>query len=611
MKPFRLGVNYWARHAGPRMWERWDEAKVAAELRQMRAVGLDCIRCFAFIPSMMPHPPSLDPTAMQRWRRFGELAREAGVALFPTALVGHMSGENFDFPGGTRALFTDEKMLYWQRALVTALAEGDPAGWVLSNEMPLWAEAAPPDAVYAWCQKLIEAIRGKSHHLTAIGIGDGNMGGWPTKKLAPLVDWLGPHVYYGDADPMRQGLQTDLSLRQLQPLGKPLLLEEFGCSSNQAGEAEQAAFWREAVVASLAVGASGALGWCWSDFALGDDAPYSHHPFELSFGITRADGSEKPVCDELRAMRRFLDEVDVSRWSRPPAQAALVVPAYLEEAIPFSWEDRNLLRRTLLQSYVLACQAGLDPAVVSEDDDLGSYRLILCPSTQKLKSSTWSKLEAAARAGATVYWSYFSGDYHFHQGMWCSNFSSLTGLVHHLRFGCFDLPGERFQLRGAVALDVPTSLGKLVEPYPLARLPIEAKGARVLGTDGDGRPALTAHDLGEGEVIFLAWPLERYLALLTDGSQRDAHRLYRLLGEAAGVQPRYPTRHPDVHSRVLHDGADDLVIVQHRGWAASVDDATEVPGEAEILFDRGNDNRGDHFGPKGVRIYRVPGTRTA
>jgi hypothetical protein len=252
-----------------------------------------------------------------------------------------------------------------------------------------------------------------------------------------------------------------------------------------------------------------------------------------------------------------------------------------------------------LQSYVLACQAGLDPAVVGEDDDLSTYRLLLCPSTQKLKTPTWKKLEASARAGATVYWSYFSGDYHFHMGMWCANFSTLTGLQHHLRFGCFDLPGERLVLKGAVSLDVPTSLGR--EPYPLARLPIEARDTRVLAHDGEGRPALTAHSLGEGEVIFLAYPLERYLALLADGSQRDAHRLYRLLGEE--LPPRYPTRHPDVHSRVLEGDGFDLVVVQHRGWTASVDDATEVPRDAEIVFDRGN--KAGSFGPKGVRIYRV------
>jgi hypothetical protein len=89
-----------------------------------------------------------------------------------------------------------------------------------------------------------------------------------------------------------------------------------------------------------------------------------------------------------------------------------------------------------------------------------------------------------------------------------------------------------------------------------------------------------------------------------DGSARGAHRLYRLLGDEAGLETAYPTHHPDVQARVLCAGGDDVVIVQHRGWTATVDDATEVPGDAELLYDRGNPAP-DAFGPKGARVYRV------
>ena len=70
------------------------------------------------------------------------------------------------------------------------------------------------------------------------------------------------------------------------------------------------------------------------------------------------------------------------------------------------------------------------------------------------------------------------------------------------------------------------------------------------------------------------------------------------------MEPLYETRHPDVHSHVLHLGADDLIVVQHRGWSASVDDASEIPREAELLYDRGNPAP-NAFGPKGARVYRL------
>ncbi|HSN32475.1 MAG TPA: hypothetical protein VLU41_07305, partial [Ideonella sp.] len=73
-------------------------------------------------------------------------------------------------------------------------------------------------------------------------------------------------------------------------------------------------------------------------------------------------------------------------------------------------------------------------------------------------------------------------------------------------------------------------------------------------------------------------------------------------------EPAYETHHPDVQARVLQAGRDDLVIVQHRGWSASVDDASELPRQAELLYDRGNPSP-HAFGPKGARVWRVRGAR--
>ncbi len=621
---FLLGANYWSRAGGPRLWERFDEAVVRQELRALKAAGLDCLRMFAFAPSLMPAPPAVDETMLARMARFAELAAEAGLALFPTPLVGHMSGENYGFPGqGDRSLYRDAELMAWQTALVRgvvrALADKPSvAGWILSNEMPLWAGAvglasgAPPDDVVAWGRAMTAVVRA-ADGTRPVGTGDGMMSGWPTRALADVVDWVGPHVYYGDVDPLRHAFNTDFVLARARAIGRPVVLEEFGGSSTQAGEAEHAAYVRESVLTSLAAGAAGALVWCASDFdrhTLGLETPYSHHAFELGFGMLRADGSEKPVCDELRALRALVEPLDLSSLTRPRARAAIVVSDWVEAAFPFSWEDKGGLRRALLQSYVLAAQAGLDADVLAEDDALDGYALVIVPSTQKLRVPTWLRLEALARAGATVYWSYFSGDHEFHQGAWCPNFTALTGLRHRLRYGCFDLPGERLTLKGQAVLSVPTGQQHHPAPQSLAYLPIERAAAAVesLAVDGDGRLAIAEHRLGQGRVVFCAYPIERYLMARPDGSARDAHRIYRLLAAEAGIERAYETHHPDVQARVLHAGADDLVLVQHRGWSASVDDASELPRAAELVYDRGNPSP-DAFGPKGARVWRVRGVR--
>ena len=623
-KRFLLGANYWSRAGGPRMWERFDEAVVREELRALRAAGLDCLRMFAFAPSMMPSPPALDEARLALMGRFADLAAAAGLALLPTPLVGHMSGENYGFVGqGDRSLYRDPELRAWQTALVRGVVDAlrgktNVAGWILSNEMPLWAGAvglasgAPASHVVAWAHEMLAVVR-EADGTRPVGTGDGMMAGWPTRALADVLDWVGPHVYYGDVDPLRHAFNTDFVLARARAIGRPVVLEEFGGSSTQAGEAEHAAYVRESVLTSLAAGAAGALVWCASDFdrqTLGLETPYSHHAFELGFGLLRADGTEKPVCEELRALRALVDAIDFPSLARPRARAAIVVSDWVDAAFPFSWEDKGGLRRALLQAYVLAAQAGLDADVVAEDDPLDGYALVLVPSTQKLRVPTWHKLEAAARAGATVYWSYFSGEHEFHQGAWCPNFTALTGLRHRLRYGCFDLPGERLTLKGQAVLSVPTGQQQHPAPQSLAFLPVEpaAPGVESLAVDGDGRLAIAEHRLDKGRVVFCAYPIERYLMARPDGSARDAHRIYRLLAAEAGLEPAYETHHPDVQARVLHAGADDLVVVQHRGWSPSVDDASELPREAELLYDRGNPSP-DAFGPKGARVWRVRGVR--
>ncbi|HEX4458569.1 MAG TPA: beta-galactosidase trimerization domain-containing protein, partial [Polyangia bacterium] len=374
---------------------------------------------------------------------------------------------------------------------------------------------------------------------------------------------------------------------------------------------------RDVMLAAFGCGAAGAFVWCASDFdrqTLGLEIPYSHHAFELGFGLLRADGSEKPACQETRALRQLVDGLGDTGWTRPRAKAALLRSDWQDRAFPFSWEDKGGLRRTLLQSYVLAAQAGLDVDVVGEDASLDGYALVLVPSTQKLRVPTWHKLESAARAGATVYWSYFSGENEFHEGAWCANFEALTGLRHRLRYGCFDLPGDRVTFKGEVALSLPTGEATSARPQSLSRLPVDvAPGAIVetMAVDGAGRLALTEHPLGQGRVIFCAYPVERYLMERPDGSTRDVHRLYRVLANEAGIEEAYATRHSDVQSRVLHagiGGADDLVIVQHRGWSPAVDDASAIPREADLLYDRGNPAP-NAFGPKGARVYRVRNVR--
>ena len=618
---FWLGVNYWSRAGGPRMWERFDEQRIRAELAQMRDIGLNVCRSFAFIPSFMPEPGRLHDQVFSRFTSFLELCRDERIYTIPTALVGHMSGENHDFVGQRgRCPYTDPELLDWQRALVRAMGKRSAThaavvAFLASNEMPLWGGHGTPEAIVSWAEQLRDALQRVAPALP-FGLGDGvlnlngGQNGFDVDALRRTIDFVGPHTYYSDLDPYRQALNAEYRVRSLTNLGLPILLEEFGCSSAQCSERNQALYYREAMHGVLSAGASGALGWCFSDFDLVDDPPYDHHAFELGFGITRADGSEKPVCAEMRALSGLLDRIDYPSLAPPTPRAAIVVPRYFNHDYPFSWQDRDRMLRTLLQCYVMCVKAGIEADLVGEQSDLTHHDLLLAPSTQKLLAPTWRTLLERARAGATVYWSYFAGDYNFQPGPWTHNFSELTGCVHGLRFGCFDLPPARVTLRGSdISLQIDTEVGG--PPYPRAYLPITPISdgqTEVFATDEAGAIAITRRRHGAGQVFFCNHPIEYYLSAQANINERDeSHTLYRLIAARAGLDPRISRSDPSVQVRLCRDRGGPLLWLLNHSWSAR-QTAIDSPGGAPLF---GTDTalaEGSatiDLAPKQVAVYRL------
>lgn len=543
----------------------------------MRQIGMNVCRSFCFIPSFMPSPPRVDEACLGRLDRFLSLCDEIGLHTIPSFLVGHMSGENYDFPGQLRrSVYTDPELIAWQQALARAVGHTGRlhprvAAYLASNEMPLWGGRSDPATIASWAAALREALR-LEDPARPFSLGDGLMNlkggqnGFDPRTLRGVIDFIGPHTYYTDADPMRQALNAEFCVRSATHLGLPVLLEEFGCSSCQASEQNQALYFREVLHGCLGAGAAGALGWCYSDFDLVDEAPYSHHAFELGFGVTRADGSEKPVCDELRAVAALATRLDFPTFRPPRPRTAILVPSYFNTTHPFSWEDRERMRRVLLQAYVLCAQASLEAELLFEGGDLSPYRLILCPSTQKLLAPTWRALHDAAREGASVYWSYFSGDYSFHQGAWCQGFEELTGCRHQLRYGCYDLPPEELTVEGdGFRLTTRTDSGP---PWPRAFLPVHPlPGTEVLAWTAQGQPALFSRRQGQGSCVFFPFPWEYYLSQQFGATPADGgHHLYRLLARDAGLSPMVRCTTPEVQARLAQSDKGPVLWLMNHAW---------------------------------------------
>ena len=106
------------------------------------------------------------------------------------------------------------------------------------------------------------------------------------------------------------------------------VLASFACLT----EAEMASYCKDVLERLHADGRLGAYWWCWADYAdeLRDEPPFDRAPHELSFGIVRGDGSEKPVAAALAAFARE------GRTVRPPLDVPMIAETYWYRTLPKS-----------------------------------------------------------------------------------------------------------------------------------------------------------------------------------------------------------------------------------------------------------------------------------
>lgn len=614
------GVNYWSRTGGPLMWRYYDAKIVRSELDDLREHGMTLTRSFFYWPDFMPTPDRLDEQLVAHFRDFLDAHEERGMSSIPTFLVGHMSGQNWD-PAwrGNRDLFEDVWLVArqaWYVRELTARYAGHPAvvAWLLTNEVPIYGDwrsrgngALRAESVISWAQILIDAVRaggGKQ----PVSIGDGAWGveingtdnGFRVRDIARLVDFLGPHVYRMETDQLRQHLGAAFVCELLDFGEQPVVMEEFGVTSDYTSDENAACYYRQLLHHTLLAGATGWIAWNNHDY---DDlymqAPYSHHPFEQHFGLIDRHGKAKPAALEMRAFRQLLERIDLARCSRPDSRIALLVPSYLENQYPFTApEDALSIVDTLRQAYVVAREADLPVKLVREADGLlwqpphveeltrgvaaggtqygrtstdplrlapgetdpralgpGLPRdaaLYLVPSVKQLTGMTWRQLGELVRAGATVYCSYFVGVHKNQRGPWWPELDQTFGVKKLLRYGLVNrIEDER------VRFTFRRSLGSIPEGACLdfvvagnensrAFLPVEPNGATVIAEDAHGRPALLEHAVGAGRWVLCTYPLEHMAAQTPAVNPEPTWRLYAALAELAGVAPEVSVADPRV-----------------------------------------------------------------
>jgi len=541
------------------MWRTYDDALVRSELQILADHGLTVTRSFCFWPDFHPAPDTIDEDSVDHFKQFLVASAEIGIPTIPTFIVGHMSGSNWE-PSWrqNRDLYRDGFMLgqqaFFIREIVRRLGDSPAiAAWLISNEMPWFTGPTSREYARAWALVCTDAVRaGGSDKPVSLGDGVwaqeviGTDNGFRLRDQLDIVDFFGPHSYPMGSDPTRQMLRAAF-ICELTNFGKPVVLEEFGVTDTFASEENAAHYYRQTLHQSLLAGATGWLGWNNTDFDMADVEPYKSHPYELSFGLTRTDGTPKPALFELEQFRKILAAVDVANLVRSETSTAVLFPAHIDVDLPICdsshQRDRELMPEIALHAWIAAKAADLRPALVRESEGIPDVDLLIVPSNKALLGSTFPILLARAEAGAHVYVSWFAGTNPNQRGAWWPKLEPIFGARHSLQYGISEITDD------VVTMRVSTQFGDLApgdelvfhaagDEYARAFLPLEVTNAEVLATDGHGRPALTRRRVGTGAIYLGAYPVEYYGAARRNANNDDqVHRLYRALAVEAGIVP--------------------------------------------------------------------------
>src|SRR3954452_24172074 len=555
-----LGAKFWSRTGGPLMWTRYDAAIVRQELRVLAQHGLDMTRSFFYWPDFHQTPDSLDEQCVANFADFLDAHEEIGMTTVPTFLVGHMSGENWDpaWRNG-RDLYRDVWFVgrqAWYVRELTARFAAHPAvaGWLLTNEVPIYGGEAPRPIVDAWASLLVNAVRAGGG-TQPVAVGDGAWGiettghdnGFSVRDLAEFTDFIGPHVYRMETDQIRQHLKAAFIAELSATHGLPVIMEEFGLTSDFVSDAAAATYYRQLLYSTLLAGAPGWIAWNnTDDDDLADQRPYSHHPFEMHFGITDRHGAPKPPLRELARFASDLASIELPAVRRAAVDAALVVPSHLAEDYPFTnEEERAHIVATGEQAYIAAHEAHIPVAVVREKEDGGlptGYGLYLLPSVKQLCATSWEQLVSLARDGATVYASYSHGPSGVQRGPWWAHTEELFGVRMDSSYGLAEpVSDETVVLRftsdfGPIAAGTELSFAAAGNENGRTFLPVRATSGRVVAVDAHGRPAVVVQEHGAGRAVLSTYPLEYFASAQARINPEQTWRLYDALADVADVE---------------------------------------------------------------------------
>jgi hypothetical protein len=289
------GFNYYPqRYPWRRFLTEADLASVERELDLLRAHGANTLRLFLWHDALFQCPGSGAVPQPEAFARLDAIMRAAIERGFYLNLTLHDLPDLADYP-----LYDDPPHSRAQRAYIVERYRDEPGilAWDVRNEGDidygsnnLLNIRTPREQVLAWLDMATAHVRSldPNHLVTA---------GWFTDQEAtiPYVDFVSFH-HWGDASEFVQRVE-----RTRAATDKPILLQEFGYSTQRMSEDDQARVIGEIVHFAGEYELAGWMIWTAFDFEI-DRTCYpspcvSPDNAEHYFGLWRRDGTPKPAVE--------------------------------------------------------------------------------------------------------------------------------------------------------------------------------------------------------------------------------------------------------------------------------------------------------------------------
>lgn len=293
-------------------------------------------------------------------------------------------------------------------------------------------------------------------------------------------------------------------------------------------------------------------------------------------------GKDTDVWRGTVALGRALEALAPVHGSRVLSRVALVMdyPSWWTSELDSHPTQALRYSEEMLRWYTALWDLGIGVDIVPTSADLTGYELVIAPTLHTVSAAEAERLAEAARAGAQVVLTFFSGivdeNDHVHLGGYPGAFRDLLGVRTEEFYALQE--GEVLHLDDGTAADLWSEKTHL-------------EGAEAVRSWADGalrgRPAVTRNEVGvEGGA---AW----YVAARPSADGLET--LVAEIAEAAGVEPAVPGLHRDVEAvrRFAEDGTTYLFVLNH----SEFDQVVQVSG-IDLL--RGTDADGAHTVPAGA-----------